>query len=146
MANKLFEALQKKGEVDVAELEYSDGKRTFFNRALYRLNPAVVKLAPVRFSPRDYDVVCIGVPVWGGRPSGAVTKYLMTCDSLAGKKVVCFYVYSIESSVKSCSKYVRKLIKKKGCNAIIDMFVPWQDVHNEVFLQNVITETIAKIG
>ena len=48
------------------------------------------KIAPSKKSPSGYDLVIVGTPVWGGRPSPAITTYLKNND-LSGKKVAIFF-------------------------------------------------------
>ncbi len=48
------------------------------------------KIAPTTKSPASYDLVIVGTPVWGGRPSPAITTYLKKND-LSGKKVAVFF-------------------------------------------------------
>jgi menaquinone-dependent protoporphyrinogen IX oxidase len=105
-----------------------------------------VKLAPVKTDLTDYDLLCIGIPVWGGRPSAPVTKYLLLTKNTIGKKAICFYVYGFKESAKRCSKYVKSFLKKKGFSSIENIFIHWDDVGNEASLNQSISEAIIKVS
>lgn len=146
VADAVLDALRNKGDVDSAEIEYQDSKQSLISRIFYRFFPVFVKLAPIKFDLKGYDLLCIGIPVWGGRPSAPVTKYLLLTKNAVGKKAICFYVYSFEESAHRCSKYVKSLLKKKGFSAVESVLVHWDDVGNEVFLSKAISEVLAKVS
>jgi flavodoxin len=50
----------------------------------------LTEIAPANKSPAGYDLVVIGTPVWGGRPTPAIRTYLKQND-LSGKKVAVFF-------------------------------------------------------
>ena len=145
VASEFLEALKKKGLVDNFELEYRGGRKGLINRTFYRLFPSLVTISSVLVDLKDYDVLCLGIPVWGGRPSAPVTKYLDLCRNINDKKIICFFVYSIDASARSCFRYVKKILQRKGRPVIIDAYIPWDKVHNKEFLDSVINETIAKL-
>ena len=49
------------------------------------------EIGPTQKSPAGYDLIVIGTPIWGGRPTPAITTYLKKND-LSGKKVAVFFV------------------------------------------------------
>jgi len=49
------------------------------------------EIAPTQKSPADYDLIIVGTPIWGGRPTPAITTYLKK-NNLSGKKVAVFFV------------------------------------------------------
>ena len=49
------------------------------------------EIGPTQKSPADYDLVIVGTPIWGGRPTPAITTYLKR-NNLSGKKVAVFFV------------------------------------------------------
>jgi len=145
VADKFSDALRKYGETRVLELEYSGGKKNLATRLLYRLIPSLVKISPIASDLKDYDVLCLGIPVVAGYPPAAVAKYINTCKNLDNKEIICCYVYGIEASAKSCSKFVERVLQRRGSPAIISMGVPWSSVHDEQFLNKAINEAIEKI-
>ena len=53
-------------------------------------------LGPTQKSPADYDLVIVGTPIWGGRPTPAITTWLKK-NNLSGKKVAVFFVQGRKS-------------------------------------------------
>jgi hypothetical protein len=145
VADKFLNALSKKGETDIAQLEYGVSRQSLLKRFFFRLFPSLVDLAPLPFDLKDYEVLCLGIPVWGGRPSAPVAKYLHLCKDLSKKKIICFYIYGIKTSATRCSRYLRKILEKKGHPLIFDVFIAWMDVHNQEFLENIINDAIGRI-
>jgi len=139
-------ALRKMGEVDIFELEYSHGKRNLLQRLLYRLMPFLVRLNLVPLDLKDYDVLCLGIPVLFGYPPPAVSKYISISKNMAKKKIICCYVYGVEASAKNCSRYVEKILARKGRPEITSVFVSWVNAYNVEFLDNLINETMRKIA
>ena len=146
VADLLADVLRKQGEAHIAEIVYRDRRQNILKRTFYRFFPMFVRLAPIKSDLNDYDLLCVGIPVWGGRPSAPVTKYLFLAKGLVGKKAICFYIYSFKASAQRCSEYVDSLLKKKGLSAVANVFVHWDDVCNEVFLNKEISEALAKIS
>lgn len=146
VANAFQEALSKIGTVDNYELEYLSRRQGLLKRIFYRLYPALVALAPIPLDLKNYDVLCLGIPVWGGRPSAPVTKYLQLCKNIEKKTIICFFVYGIEASAKTCFNFVSKVLKRKGQAAIIPVYVPWEKAQNKEFLSKAISTTLEKIS
>ncbi|MDD5195956.1 MAG: hypothetical protein PHQ96_09870 [Candidatus Omnitrophica bacterium] len=145
VARAFFEALKKKGDTDIFELKYIGGEG-LFTRILCRLMPSRTQLATIPLDLGGYDLLCLGIPVIGGFPSSAITKYIQTFSNINGKKIICCYIYGVEASAEHCSHYIEKLVRNKGNPEIINVFVPWYDVLKENFLENIISKTILKVA
>lgn len=145
VANAFQETLTSIGTVDTYELEYLSRRQSLMKRIFYRLYPSLVVLAPVPLDLKDYDLLCFGVPVWGGRPSAPVTKYLHLCNNIENKTVICFFVYGIEASARTCFKFVNKILMKKGQPKVIPVYVPWDKAQNKEFLNKAISAALEKI-
>ncbi len=146
VADALIDSLRNKGSADLLQIEYQKRDQNLLNRAFFRFFPMFVKRAPIKSDLKDYDLLCVGIPVWGGRPSAPVTKYLLLTKNVIGKKAVCFYIYGLKESAVRCSKYIKSLLKKKGFLRVESVFVHWDNVGNEVFLNQAISEALAKIS
>ena len=143
VAYKLLNAISKKGEADIFELTYHKGKRGIFLQFLDRVMPFWVNLSDVPLDVKDYGLICVGTPVWGGRPCPPVQKYLQKCYNIEGKKVIYFQVYGVELSGRRCVKYIKNILNKKGCTDIIDISIPWAQVRSEEFIDKIINERVA---
>lgn len=145
VSNKVYEALGKNGEADIIELRYNTMPKGLIKRTFFRLFPMFVKLAPVTVDLAEYSLICFCIPVWGGRPSAPVTKYLRTCKNIGAKNVICCYIFGIESSAKMCASFVKGILNKKGAPSVTDMFVPWMDLHKEGLIEGRLAEALKKI-
>jgi len=140
------EALNKLGTVDACELEYQKPRQGLLKRAFYRLYPDLVRLAPIPLDLKGYDILCLGVPVWGGRPSAPVTKYLHLCKNIDNKIIICFFVYGMEASAVTCFNFVNKLVKRKGHPLVVPVYVPWEKAQQKEFVSKAITAALEKIS
>jgi hypothetical protein len=138
--------LRKKGEVDNIQLGYRSGRINLLMRLLYRMTPSLVRMEPVVLDLRDYDIICFGISVGAGYPPAIMSKYLQVCKNINKKKVVCFFVYAVEESAQRCTKYVNKILEKKGNPIITNVFVPWTKVYDTDYLEKVINEAVIKLG
>ncbi|MCX5706969.1 MAG: hypothetical protein NTW13_04870 [Candidatus Omnitrophica bacterium] len=143
VADVLLEALRQKGEASAIEIEYLNHKQNLFRRAFFRLLPTLVRLAPINSDLKQYDLICFGIPVWGGRPSAPITKYLSLIKHIGKKKVICYYVYGSEISAQQCAKYIERVLYRKGCSLVINAFIPWENIDDQWFLSNAINQAIA---
>ncbi len=71
----------------------------------------VTKIAEIKKSPRDYDLIVVGTPMWNKRITPAVRTYLKN-NNFSGKKVALF-----STSLGSQSDRVFKTLKEimQGC-------------------------------
>lgn len=146
VADRFAGALRKKGEVDTIQLGYRSGGIKPLMRLLYRIAPSLVRMEPVVLDLRDYDIICFGISVGAGYPPAVMSKYLRVCKNINKKKIICFFIYAVEESAKRCTKYVNKILQKKGSPIITNVFVPWTKVYNTDYLEKVINEAINKLG
>ena len=144
-ARRFFDALRKQGDTDLFELKYIGGEKSLLVRFFYRFMPSMVQLATVPFDLKEYNVLCLGIPVLGGYPSGAISKYISMCENIDKKKIICFYIYGFEASAENCSRYIEKLLRKRGNPEIINAYIPWHSVLKEDFLDKVIAFTMSKV-
>ncbi len=76
----------------------------------------------------------------------AILKYIRSLRNVKDKKIICCYVYGLELSAKSSARRAAKLFEKKGKPEVINLFIAWLDVRNEVNLDRVITDAISNIS
>jgi menaquinone-dependent protoporphyrinogen IX oxidase len=146
VSDAVVDALRKRGEVDIAEIDYRDRVDSVVKRVFYRIFPMLIRLSPVKIDLKEYDYLFVGIPVWGGKPSAPVTRYLILTKNTAGKKAVCLYIYSFEESVNKCAKYVESLLKRKHFSSIANVFVHWKDVGNDLYLSKAVEEALLKVS
>lgn len=138
----IYNALAKLGKTELVRLEYRRGQENPLARIIYKLIPRLVELMPVPFDIAGYDILCIGIPVFAGTPSSAITKYLTMCRNIEGKKIICSYVYGFEANAKHCARIVKQYLQKIGKANIVELFIPWSHVQNTQFVQSAIAKVI----
>ncbi|MFA5338093.1 MAG: hypothetical protein WC330_07155 [Candidatus Omnitrophota bacterium] len=146
VTHKAWTELAKKGEADLFEVEYEGGKKNIITRLFYRIFPSLVKIKPIPADLNNWDILFLGVPVLGAHPSSALLKYIESIKHINSKRIICCYVFGIELSAKHCAVHVSKILEKKGNPRIMNIFIPWANVHNESFLNKTLIEVINKLN
>lgn len=146
VAHKFWDVLKTKGESELYRLRNIDQKRSFIRQIFYRLRPSLVEVTGVPFDLTDYEAICIGSPVWGGRPVPLVTKYLSICQNISGKKVIYFQVFGVEASAEISKAHVAKVLKEKGVSEVIKVDIDWHEGRDEASIDKFIQEAVAKIA
>jgi hypothetical protein len=141
----LARLLEKMGEAEILRLEYAKGQRNPALRLIYKIMPAMVELRPVASDLKDHDVLCLGIPVVGGRPSSTISKYISLCKNLEGKTIICCYVYGFESNARRCAAYVDKMLRKKNSGKIIEVFIPWNLSRNDKELNIIMGKALSDL-
>ena len=142
LAQKFERYLEKKYTVQLCELQYLRGSMGLFERTLFRFFPRFVNLDKPIVDLHDYDCLCMGVPVWGGRPSAPVARYVQLIRNLSGKKIILFYVFGIDASARSCAAHLHKIFKHKGAGQISDVFIPWKDAQHELIVDDLMAKSL----
>lgn len=96
------------------KLKEKDNRKGFFGymkAGLDTLKNKKVELINPEYN-LNYDIIFIGTPTWGWRPTPAIMTYFDNCD-FKNKKIILFstFVSSPGDSVKIMSKFIHK---KKG--------------------------------
>jgi len=146
VVQQIYNALIKLGKTELVRLEYKRGQENPLARVVYKIMPRLVELMPAPVDIAEYDILCIGIPVFAGTPSSAIAKYLSMCRNIDGKKIICSYVYGFETNAKHCSQVVRDYLEKIGKADIAELFIPWARVQDEKFVQNAIARVLPVAG
>jgi flavodoxin len=106
--------LKQEYEVHLCDLQALDESRSFFSRAIraFKRERGVIQCAA--FSLNDYDLVCVGTPVWAFSPASAMNTYLDKCSGLEGKNVILFTTYGSGTGNKRCLDYMQTILAQKG--------------------------------
>jgi len=111
-------ALREKGEVDTIELKPLDETSSFLGQCRRALKKVRAKLEDVNFDVSQYELICIGTPLWVFAPTPAVNTYLDNCTGIAGKEAVIFTTRGSGAGNKRCLDYMEELLKKKGAASV----------------------------
>jgi flavodoxin len=74
---------------EVIDLKKRQGKLAFLSNGRDAGQGKETKIAPLKMSPTDYDLVIVGGPIWNKSPTPAIRTYLNKTN-LSGKKVGLF--------------------------------------------------------
>ena len=75
---------------EVVDLKNRGGILGFLSGGFDAMRGKETKIGETKKSPADYDLVVVGTPVWGSRPTPAIRTYLRRND-FSGLKVALFF-------------------------------------------------------
>ena len=107
-------------EVDVESITFPKGRKEFHyieeNKKVIQGDLSSFNYDDRIFDLNPYDLICIGVPTWGGRPAFFFNAYVDNCNNFNGKAVVVFNTCRIFSG--STIKRMKSAIEERGGNII----------------------------
>ena len=74
---------------EIVDLKNRNGRLGFLKAGYDATRGNETKIREIKKSPREYDFIVVGTPVWNSRPASAISTYLKRID-LAGMKVAVF--------------------------------------------------------
>jgi flavodoxin len=92
---------------EIVDLKKREGKLGWIIGGKDASQKKLTKIAPLKRSPADYDLVVLGTPIWAWAPTPAVRTYISQND-LSGKKVALFYTFA--SDMKQAAERTRVLL------------------------------------
>jgi len=140
VADILAEYLKQKYEVKVLRLEAIDESTSFFRRAIRALFHKKAKVSSINFDLSNYDLICLGTPVWAFAPAPAMNTYLNKCFGLEGKPVVLFTTYGSGAGVDKCFKYMQGILSKKDVEVFSKFSIQQFKVNDREFVTKVIAD------
>ncbi|MCW4030719.1 MAG: flavodoxin [Candidatus Bathyarchaeota archaeon] len=75
---------------EIVDLKKRSGKIGWIIAGKESTQEKQADLAPTKLSPKDYDLIVLGTPIWAGKPTPAIRTYVAKND-LSGKKVALFF-------------------------------------------------------
>jgi flavodoxin len=142
VANVLWELLREKGEADQIELVAQDESKSFLMQCKRALLRKQAKIQPVNTDLSNYDLICLGTPVWAFAPTPAVNTYLERSSGLTNKPVVLFATFGSGSGLKKCLDYIEKILAKKGVKQFSRFSVQQFKVNDKEFIKKTIFENL----
>ncbi|MDD5044879.1 MAG: flavodoxin [Candidatus Omnitrophica bacterium] len=114
VSEDLAEYLKQKGEVETVELKPLDESDKFIVQAARGFRKKRARLAPVDFDLGQYDLICLGTPVWGFGPAPAMNTFLDECKGIQAKAAIVFTTYGSGAGNNKCLEYMQNILKAKG--------------------------------
>lgn len=140
VAEAISEYLKQKGEVEVVELKDLNESDKFFIQAIRALRHKRTKIQESNLNLSNYDLICIGSPVWACGPAPAVNAYLDKCSNVKGKSVVLFISYGGGMGAGRCLNYMEMLLRRKGAKEFKKFSVWGLKVNDKKFIEETIKE------
>jgi flavodoxin len=144
VAVSLLEHLQQKGEVEAIELRPKDESDKFFGQAARAFRRKRADIEPVKTDLRDYDLICLGTPVWAFGPAPAMNTFLDKCLGLEGKEAVLFTTYGSGVGKERCLDYMEDILSKKGARQFRRFSIQEFKAKDKEFVLSRIVETLNK--
>jgi flavodoxin len=142
VAQILAEYLKPKSEVEMLELKAQDESASFLGQCRRALWHKRGQIAPAKFTLEDYDLICLGTPVWAFGPAPAVNTYLDKCAGVKGKAVVLFTTYGSGTGNTRCLNYMQAILTKKGAKTFKRFSVQQFKVGDEEYVLSKIKEVL----
>jgi flavodoxin len=139
VARLLAKVLGEKSEVELVELKDLDEDGKFINQGRRAFKHIRAKIEEVNFNLSEYDLICLGTPVWAFTTTPAMNTYLEQCSGLENKRIVLFTT-SGGIGDKRCLKYMQDILSKKGVTNFSSFSIPANRIKNKDFILTEIQE------
>jgi flavodoxin len=81
---------------EIIDLKKRGGPLGFISGGKDATQGKETEIAPTKRSPKDYDLIILGTPVWASAPTPAIRTYINQND-LAGQKIALFFTAGKEN-------------------------------------------------
>ncbi len=143
VAKILSEHIKQDGLVEVIKLALTEEPNAFFIQAIQALSRAKAKVKTVKTDLSEYNLICLGTPVWAFGPAPAMNRYLNECKGVEGKDVILFVTYGSGIGVRRCLDIMEKEVKSKGAKRIFRFSIQESKVNNRNLVNEVIKSTLS---
>ena len=144
VAKILKDILSQKGEAEMRQLKPLDESDNFFYQCVRAFKGRRALLSDENFNLSEYDLICIGTPVWAFAPTPAINTFLDKCSSLNNKTAVCFMTYGSGTGVKRCVNNIMERLKQKGADKIFNFGIQQSKVFDKAYIESIIEETLGR--
>ncbi|MDP3143343.1 MAG: flavodoxin [Candidatus Omnitrophota bacterium] len=141
VAEILAEHLKQNGEVETIELKALDESSNFFKQGNRALKKVRAQIADTKFDLAQYDLICLGTPVWAFGPAPAMNAYLDKCSGLGNKEVVLFCTVG-GTGIDRCLNYMQGILETKGAKKFKRFAFKQSKIKDQEFILNTIKESV----
>jgi len=138
----LSEYLKEKGQVETIELKDLNENGRFFSQAAKAFRHKRAEIESVNFELKDYDLICLGTPVWAFGPTPAINTYLDKCFGIENKEIILFTTYGSGIGNERCLNYMQGLLAKKGAKSFRRFSIQQFKVGDKEFVLSKIKEAV----
>lgn len=138
----LKDYLEKKGSVRLIELKALDESKNFFMQVLRAFIRKEATIEDAEFDFSDYDIICLGTPVWAFGPAPAMNTFLKKCFGLWNKTVVIFTTYGSGTGRKRCENIIQSGLEKKGAKLFHSFAVQQSKTKDKEFIIDILSKIL----
>ena len=141
-AKVLAGVLEEKGEVQTVRLRALDESKSFFGQCIRGFLKKRAEIEEAPYDLKQYDLICLGTPIWAFGPTPAMWTYLDKISGIQGKKAVIFTTYGSGTGNEKCLNLMEGVLKEKGAVQISRFSIQQFKVNSRDFILN----ELANIG
>lgn len=141
VAKILAKALEEKSRVELIELKDLDDDAKFIHQGKRAFRRVRANIEDTKFDLSEYDLICLGTPVWAFGSTPAMNTYLDKCFGVKDKNVILFTT-SGGMGDKRCLKYMQDILSKKGVNNFSSFSIQHNKIKNKDFILSSIQKLI----
>jgi flavodoxin len=124
--------------VEIKDLKSRTGITGWIKSAMDARGMKTTQIDPSTLNTADYDTICIGSPVWGGKPAPAINTVMKTFE-VRGKDIILFVTLG-GTSPDDTLNLMKKLVEEKGGNVIKTIAIMKSGSKSDADIQNEINE------
>jgi flavodoxin len=141
VAEMLAQELGKKGEVEVLKLNPVDESTNFFKQGSRAFQKKKAQLGEIKTDLREFDLVCLGTPVWAFGPTPAMRAYLDSCSGLEGKAIILFVTSGGMGNERSLRE-MESILKIKKVSSFKYLSLKQSDLKDQAAILNKIQQIL----
>lgn len=141
VAVELKNYLGQQGSVELIELKPLDETDSFLGQCKRAALRKEADIEDTKFDLLEFDLVCLGTPIWAFGPAPAMNTYLKKCSGLENKIVATFTTYGSGSGKGRCVRIMQDAMRSKGAKKFCDFGIQQSKVNNK----DLILDQIAKV-
>jgi flavodoxin len=139
----LSEYLAKQNEVEIIELTALDESDNFFSQCTRAFRRKKAKIEPVNFDLTQFDLICLGTPVWAFAPAPAVNTFLEQCTGAENKQVILFTTCGSGTGNERCLNYMQGKLAAKGARSFQRFSIQQFKVKDKEFVLSTIKSALS---
>ncbi|MFH1441640.1 MAG: NAD(P)H-dependent oxidoreductase [Candidatus Omnitrophota bacterium] len=101
------------GGAEIIELKCLEEITSFIGQARKAFWHKKSEIMDVKLDLKEYDLICLGTPVWAFGPAPAMNMFLDKCLGVDNKKIVLFSTYGSGVGKDRCLNYMQSVLAKK---------------------------------
>jgi len=136
IASTLSGVLKDKGNAVTTRLTPLNETRGFFIQCIQAALGMRAKLAKeIDSDISEFDLLCLGTPVWAFAPTPAMNTYIDNLKGAQGKTALIFTTFGSGTGVRKCVNAIKKRLKEKGVSSIKEFNIQMLKVSDEGYVR-----------